>query len=300
MLVVAVLVVYLAAKSWMRMPSELDQLASRVGKQAVQNVSPASTKSIGLNSDLFRQATLVHGEMAARELESERLIAIIRAALSSDDTALWAQVSQNELKSLIQINPLAAAGLAQSLAPGNIREQMFREIAQGWAAQDATGALAWADSMSDAGERKSALGDVCLQLSQSNPAAALNATRQYGLADEGGLLENIVQQSAAKDATTTYNWVAQLPACAERDALTARVAFVESQVSPSTAAGWVVNQIPPGSIQDEAAISVLHQWGLLDFAGATAWAAQFPSGPLGDRAKQELAGIAEYRQSPNN
>jgi len=47
-------------------------------------------------------------------------------------------------------------------------------------------------------------------------------------------------------------------------------------------------------------MSVLSQWAMQDFAGASAWADQFPAGPLADRARQELAGIAAYRQALNH
>ena len=54
----------------------------------------------------------------------------------------------------------------------------------------------------------------------------------------------------------------------------------------------VVEQIPPGSIQTEAVISVLHQWFLRDMAGAAAWVDQFPAGDLKVRAENEMSGIA--------
>lgn len=69
------------------------------------------------------------------------------------------------------------------------------------------------------------------------------------------------------------------------------LAFAETQISPRDAARIVVYEIPPGSAQEEAALSVLHQWALTDFAGATAWADQFGATPFHDRARKELDGI---------
>ena len=247
--------------------------------------------------EMFHYATLVHGEM---ESETRKLIEAIQAALRSDDARCWDEVSQKQLRLLIQRDPSAAAGLALGLDPGLIREQMLRQIAQGWATQDSTAALAWAAGLTDAGERNSALADACVGLSQSNPAEAINTARQYGVEDQGGFYENTVEQWAAGDTTAALAWVAQFPAGAGRDGMMARVAFVEAQVSPGDAADLVVKEIPPGPAQDEAAMSVLHQWALLDFAGALAWADQFPAGPLADRAKQELAGIDAYRQALNH
>ena len=118
--------------------------------------------------------------------------------------------------------------------------------------------------------------------------------------DKGGFYENLVEQWASMDATAALDWVAQLPAGAGRDRMMARVAFAEAQVSPGDAADLVVKEIPPGPAQDEAAMSVLDQWGSRDFAGASAWADQFPAGPLADRAKRELAGIVAYHQALNH
>lgn len=73
-----------------------------------------------------------------------------------------------------------------------------------------------------------------------------------------------------------------------------RLAYVQSQNEPAAAANLVLEQIPPGPIQEEAAITVLHQWGGRDLASATAWADQFPPGTLRDRAEAELRGLAAY------
>ena len=247
--------------------------------------------------ELFHSATAVHGEM---ESVTPKLIEDIQAALRSGDARRWDEVSQNQLRLLIQRDPLAAAGLALGLDPGLIREQMLRRIAQDWAAQDSTAALAWAAGLSDVGERNAALTDACVGISQSNPAEVINSARQYGVEDKGGLYENMVEQWAAQDPAAVLDWVAQLPAGAGRDGMMARVAFVEAQVSPNDAANLVVKEIPPGPAKDEAAMSVLSQWAMQDFAGASAWADQFPAGPLADRARQELAGIAAYRQALNH
>jgi len=75
---------------------------------------------------------------------------------------------------------------------------------------------------------------------------------------------------------------------------------VQSQTAPEAAANLIIDQMPPGPAQIEAAISVVHQWGLQNFSAASDWVNQFPSGPLADRAKQELSGIAEYQHSLNH
>jgi hypothetical protein len=278
-------------------PAESSHPATVAGPVSTGDLPPGSAYLNNNTIDMFHYATAVHREM---ESETQELIEAIQAALRSDDVRRWDEVSQNQLRLLIQRDPSAAAGLALGLDPGPIREQMLRQIAQGWAAQDSAAALAWAAGLTDAGERNSVLTDACVGISQSNPAEAINTARQYGVEDKGGFYENMVEQWAVGDMTAALAWVAQFPAGAGRDGMMARVAFVEAQVSPGDAADLVVKEIPPGPAQDEAAMSVLGQWGLRDFTGASAWVDQFPAGPLADRAKQELAGIDAYRQALNH
>lgn len=250
--------------------------------------------------DMSEPSAAVQNGLASGESRTALLIDAVRKAALSGDAGLWQQAANRELRLLIKRDPLAAADLAQSLPLGYVREQILRQAAQGWADQNPDAALVWAAGLADAVERNSALSDVCIQLSQSNPAAAINAATKYGLQDQGARFENMVQQWADQNFSAAYGWVAQLPAGAERDGSMARLALVISQASPENAANLVANEIPPGTVQIEAAISVLHQWGLQDFAAASAWASQFPAGLLADRAKQELASISVYHSGPRN
>ena len=77
----------------------------------------------------------------------------------------------------------------------------------------------------------------------------------------------------------------------ERDRLLGRVAFTRSKENPIEAAKLVAEWISPGEVQNEAAISVLHQWALRDPKAALAWARLFPEEGLRDRALNEMANI---------
>jgi len=109
------------------------------------------------------------------------------------------------------------------------------------------------------------------------------------------MLGNLAQQWAERDLPSAISWAGNYPPGENRDNLFARIAFAESQTSPANAAQMVVEQISPGSTQQEAAMSILHQWALQDMTRALAWAEQFPAGELYDRAIIELAGIAVYQ-----
>jgi hypothetical protein len=57
---------------------------------------------------------------------------------------------------------------------------------------------------------------------------------------------------------------------------------------------------PDGRAQFEATMVVVRQWAAQDFAGAAAWVALFPEGPIQDRGTEELAkGLFSQQSSAN-
>jgi hypothetical protein len=175
------------------------------------------------------------------------------------------------------------------------QEEVLAEL-RNWARKDPDAVLSWAMQQPDNPERREALTDACFQIAQTDPARAVLLAAQFHLS-EGGVTENLAQQWAAKDLTAAYNWSLAQPAGDQRDALLTRVALVWSQSDPAGAARLVVQEIPAGPEQDEAAMTVLHQWAIRDFTGASAWVQLFSNSALRDRALNELSGIAQEQQA---
>jgi hypothetical protein len=71
-----------------------------------------------------------------------------------------------------------------------------------------------------------------------------------------------------------------------------RIAFVEAKSNPAEAGRLISEQMSPGQIQSEAAISVLYQWTRQDAAAAMAWAESFPPGDLRERAINEVKNVS--------
>jgi hypothetical protein len=174
-------------------------------------------------------------------------------------------------------------------------EEILSEL-RDWARKDPETALIWGQQQTNSSERTEVLTDACFQIAQADPERAVILAEQLNLSKDV-VLENLAQQWAAKDLTMAYNWIMAQPAGDQRDALATGIAFVWSQTEPVNAALFVAQQIPPGPVQDEAAIMVLHQWALVDSTGASAWAQQFPENPLRNRALNELSGMAQYKQA---
>jgi hypothetical protein len=194
------------------------------------------------------------------------------------------------LAALTYVDPVAAARLAQ--LPGPLREDAMRVVAQNWAALDRVGAERWAAQLQNPDERDTALNYLCHQVSQSDPVQAIEIAAHHGIGGQKGLIQNLAEQWATKEFFSAEAWASTLSAGEERDQIYMRLALVLSKTAPQDAAQLLLDQIAPGAMQNEAAISVLHQWAIGDYDGAAAWVARFPAGELRERAVQELAGFA--------
>jgi hypothetical protein len=232
-------------------------------------------------------------------------------ASGSEVTSLCARISESLAKaddnhhifdallpSLVEADPKAAALLAGSFERGSTRVEMLRVVALTWASFDPDEAEKWAAGLQDAGERTEALSTVCAGIASRDPARALAVVERLGLGERrSAMVRNFVAQWMEQEPIAATNWMMARPADEEREQLIARAAFVRSQTDPRVAATMVAEQIPPGVLQEEAAISIVHQWAWSDWDSAAAWVDHFPSGPLQKRAEGELARIKAWRQA---
>lgn len=140
----------------------------------------------------------------------------------------------------------------------------------------------------------------CLVLAETDPRQAVEFAIDSGLCDtNAGLLENLAAQWASRDFDAAHTWARQQEDGELRDALLARIAFAGAQSDPLAAAQIVSAEMASGPGQNEAALSVLHQWLLRDFKAAASWAATFPPGDLRTRAQAEIEGIRQSSSTSN-
>lgn len=199
---------------------------------------------------------------------------------------------------VIRDAPAAARFVMELESQHHLREEVMRCLVKFWTLHDAPAVLAWASQLPDPSERKFALSQACMQISERDPQEAIQKAIEYRLHEaDNGLLENLTAQWATEDLPAAFDWVSQQPAGELRDKLVLHVALVCSKIAPAEAARLVLNQIPAGTNQNEAVISVVYQWALQDKEGAKAWAQLFPEGSLRQRAMNEIMTIALYQQS---
>jgi DNA-binding transcriptional regulator YbjK len=148
-------------------------------------------------------------------------------------------------------------------------EETLTELRK-WARKDPEAAMVWGQQHPDNAERNEVLEDACFQIAESDPERAVALAEQFNLSQDS-VLENLAQQWAGKNLTAACNWITVQPAGDRRDALVTGMTFIWSQTEPVGAAQFVVRQMPPETAQDEAIMMVLHQWALVDPAGANAW-----------------------------
>lgn len=139
--------------------------------------------------------------------------------------------------------------------------------------------------------RSSALARVCYQWAEFDPRGAVERAIGWQLEDVPGLLENLALQWASADLPAARAWTESQPPGEFRSELVTRIGFALAQSDPEAAANYVVREMEPGPGQEEAAISVLHQWLQKEPDAARAWVEEFPPGAMRDRALQEVAGM---------
>lgn len=173
------------------------------------------------------------------------------------------------------------------------REDAIRSLAHEWAAEDFAGAERWAAAFEDPADLNRALTHVCLERAGSDPRDAIEMAQWHKLGY--GTVEVIAGRWAEADFGAAAAWVKELPEGEMRDGLLARLALSRAETAPAEAASMVATSLAAGKVQEEAAISVLHQWLLRDPKTAEQWVAAFPEGPLKRRASHEIQGMTAYR-----
>jgi hypothetical protein len=170
------------------------------------------------------------------------------------------------------------------------REVTVRQLIHSCEPADLAAAWSWTERLRDGETRASAQADLCYKVAETDPAGAVAQAIRINLgASSPGLVENLVQQWSAAEPEAALRWARGQKALDLRDQLLARIAFEKSRGDPVEAARLVATEIRPGPIQNEAGLSVLHQWARRDPVGAAHWHDSFPPGDFRDRAQAELS-----------
>ncbi len=162
-------------------------------------------------------------------------------------------------------------------------------------------ALARVALYADKHERKAAAKEVCLVVSEKDPAAAMTAAWHFDLgrytdeASESAAVECLAERWAKADLPQALAWANAQMADDEsrRDRVWKGIATAVAKDSPALAARLVNETVTADTnVHAEATLDVLRRWAATDYKAALAWAAQLPDGAVRDRGIDELANAA--------
>lgn len=247
---------------------------------------------------LHLQKTVVNSAVTPNEMTTQPVIVSNIPPKPAAKVVFTPAKSNIQTKSATPAEPKTAEE-----AKGDAEKEKYRLLGElrELAAKDPQGALAQAMKWPAGDDRNKALEAVCFGMAQTDPAEAVKMAKTLHLDEQSGaIMENLVLQWAKTDVSSALEWTKGQPAGEQRDAFTTRIAYSMSQSDPAGAARLVIDQIPPGTAQEEAVMSVLHQWGNQNPTAAANWVNDFPASPLRERAIKELEGITRQQQAMAN
>ena len=216
------------------------------------------------------------------EDDSEKRVALPRVEPSTDGFNHHARAADSS----------KALARAFALKQGSERQSLIRDLLSTWAARDAEAALTWVSSVKDPAARRSSRATVCLAVAEEDPRRAVMLALAHGAdeEDDGGLLKSLTMQWCERETENVLEWAQSQPPGEWRERLLGRASFVLSKTDPSRAAQLVAG-LEAGTLQDEAAMAVLHQWVLKDPSAALQWAETFSEPVLRERALAEVSNL---------
>lgn len=205
-------------------------------------------------------------------------------------------IAAERLADLVRRDPRRAARFIELQSPSNRREVLIRHFSRLWGESDPEAALAWAQALPEAQESNLARRAVCLSLSQTSPAAAVERCAENDAEGEADF-QGIFQAWAEADPASAGEWLDAQPASARLDRLRQRYVHVLAKTNPREALRMTEERFTVPADRDEAVLAVLHQWGLQNPNAARDWAGSYAPDELKARALAEIEGLESYATS---
>ncbi|MET0262517.1 MAG: hypothetical protein ABW223_06445 [Rariglobus sp.] len=141
-------------------------------------------------------------------------------------------------------------------------------------------------------DRQAARTNTLSAWAETDPRAAFLYLTRHGSGQADTYLSHVYfRQWAARDFTAAFDHAERQPTGAPREELFGALALLVVRANPAEAAAMTEQDMRPGPVRTETAISILHQWALADLERAASWATTFPEGPERERALREIDGL---------
>jgi len=203
----------------------------------------------------------------------------VRASANKQEIFDWVQTlpagdaRNNSLSSVFgewsNSDPQAALKALASLAPDD-KQSATRALVSGWSRKSPEAALQWASTMTDAGERSSAVQTAVSQWASTAPDSAARYVERLPEADRAGAMQAVVNSWASKDTEAAAAWLDRQPSGAAKDQALVPLARRIAQEDPEAALTWVAG-ISDTNQRLQQTENIARDWIRQDPATAKAW-----------------------------
>jgi hypothetical protein len=287
-------------------------LGSSQTSQRVSEIQPSSEKREAASPNLSTPNEVLPGVFPSDESSMASKAAFLEGLVDGDQQR---DLARELLTKLFENDPASATEFVAALhEPLNM--QMAAALASIWGEKDAQSAAEWAKNLPPSPARTHALLSLCVDWAEVDPQSAANFVINTPVADfptgsatsaestmtnsmpsdvRSQMLFVIGSRWAAKNSSGAIRLVNQSPGGSDRDSLVAGIASTLADSSPSDAATQVAS-MTPGRQQNDAALTVLFEWGRSDPEAAANWLKLFPLGEFRDQAILSLTATLAQRE----
>ncbi|MFP6856602.1 MAG: hypothetical protein VCA73_04980 [Roseibacillus sp.] len=205
------------------------------------------------DSDPNAASQFVHGLAATGQKGAEGLMHIVLGAVLRTDS------------------PAEAAGWAENLPDGSLRNQAMGRVAGHFANADPEGAAAWAANFSGQPESSAIIGGVGARWASKDPQAAVTWLNELpaGQGQNSGM-RGALREWAGRDPTAAGEYLQAMPASPVRDAAIGGYSRRIAWENPRAAMDWAEAISSPDE-RLETMIGVGRAWRHKDANGAAEW-----------------------------
>ena len=195
-------------------------------------------------------------------------------------------------------SPTEAMKWAEGLSSADLRKSAITSAVQTWSYSDPEAAGAKAASLTDPAQREAALRAVAGTWGGRNEQAALQWAESLPAADRSSALSSLVQnamQSSPEQARKLYERFAsgldaEAAAKTENKGVARSLAASLTQNNPQEAIAWS-QALAPGPAQNEAYAGIAEKWAAYDATAASQWLTALPQGDGRDLAADRLVSV---------
>lgn len=245
------------------------------------------------------------------EIEREAMLAewlggIPESELARTALQLWDQppsdvyreIAKRMLRRLAELDPAAAAAIAESLAGGDDREAVMRDVATVWADKDFASAVAWVRGWPDDERRAEGLIGVGYEAARQDAWTSLDLMADLPAGEaRDELIRHAAAQCSTGDPAAMAQWARELSDPSLRERVIGTVAVEWSNQDPGAAASFALKELPSGRILEDTVVGIVQRWVQVEPAAARSWVERFPPGTLRDTAMQQVALLAPKTKS---